>query len=364
MPAWLLVLSGVTFSILTIAGRDAVAAETVLIENALIQLVDEVEVPALEAGALVEILIREGDTVEPGQVIARLDNQPQKIQADRAKLELAVSRRELANQTASALAAKGVELARQAAIEQDLARKIAHQKAENPHQVEAADKQMEVARNELDRALQARKEFKGSISESEIDGRRLTFEHAELTARQTRFEQAIESLLAEAEDLIARTRTLTIEQARLQEEDAAAKQEVAALHVQLKENLVVAATEALSRREIRSPIGGTVVQVHRHLGEWIEPGESSVRIVRLDRLRVAGFVSDRYATRLTPGAKALVTVQTSDSRPSECEGTISFVSPEVDPVNREVRLWVDLENPENRFRPGMHGTLTIEITQP
>ncbi|WP_437223365.1 HlyD family secretion protein [Planctomicrobium sp. SH661] len=340
------------------------AGEKVVVENALIRLIDEVEVPAREAGALVEILGREGDSVTSGQLIARIDNQLQKLLSNRAEVELAIARRELENRAQLELAAKTVELEEQKGVEQELTSRIAHKKAENPLKVDAAQKQMDLAKNELDRGLAAQKEFKGSISASEIDGRRLTYEHADLNARQMRFEQEIEVLLAEAEDVSTRTQVLSVEQARLQVDDATAKQEVAALQVKLKENQLETAAEALERREIRSPIEGIVVRVERHMGEWIEPGEPCFRIVRLDRLRVEGFLSARYALKISPGAKVLVTVQIEGAQPVECEGTVTFISPEIDPVNHEVRIWVEIDNAQQKFRPGMHGSLTIDIPAP
>jgi len=341
------------------------AGDQVVVQNALLRVVDEVEVPAREAGALAEILVREGDVVTSGQLVARIDNQPQKLQSQRAKLELAIAHRELENQAPVALAAKAVELEQQAALEQDLTRRIALKKSENPFKVDAATKQRDVAKNELDRALQARKEFEASISASEIDGRQLTFEHADLNSRQARFEQEIEVLLAEAETLVSRTRALSIEQATLQLDDANAQHDVAALQVKLKENQVDTATEALERREIRSPIDGTVVHVTHHRGEWIEPGEPCLRIMNLNRLRVEGFLLAQYATRISPGAKVRVTIAVDESARGEsqvqCDGTVTFVSPEIDPVNNEVRIWVEIDNAKNRFRPGMHGSLTIDV---
>jgi len=335
------------------------ADEKVVVEDALIRLIDEVEVPAREAGALAEILVHEGESVTAGQIVVRLDDQPQKLQEQRARLELAVARRELDNQAPLALAAKAVELEQQAALEQKLKGRIADKQAKNPHKVDAATRQRDVAKNELDRAMQARKEFEGSVSESEIDGRRLTFEHADLNARQARFEQEIDTLKAEVEELVARTRELTVEQARLQMDDAQARHDVAGLQVQLKENLVDLAAAALERREIRSPIDGTVLHVRRHVGEWIEPGEPCLRIVRLDRFRVEGFLPARFALQLSLAAKAQVSVRVDDDKQVECEGIVTFISPEIDPVNNEVRIWVEIENVDHQFRPGMHGTLTI-----
>ena len=35
------------------------------------------------------------------------------------------------------------------------------------------------------------------------------------------------------------------------------------------------------------------------------------------------------------------------------------MSPEVDPVNNQVRVWAELENPDLRLKPGMSGTMVI-----
>ncbi|MGC3967799.1 MAG: hypothetical protein QM775_10635 [Pirellulales bacterium] len=43
-------------------------------------------------------------------------------------------------------------------------------------------------------------------------------------------------------------------------------------------------------------------------------------------------------------------------------GRLSFVSPEVDPVNGEVRLFVEMANPDQLLRPGLRGTLTIDLS--
>ncbi len=340
------------------APLSAQGDEKNVVSDVLIRTVDDVLVPAREAGAFIEIQVREGDAVTAGQVVARLDNELQKLQSRQAELELEVARRELKNTSPIALANKAVELARQAALEQSLAREIAHKQAENTFKQEAAIKQMGVARNELDRALAARKEFKESVSDSEIDGRRLTFEHADLSARQTRFEVEVNALLAKAEDLVSQTKAMSIEQAQLVVDDAAARRDVAGIQVKLKENQVEGSQEALHRREIRSPIDGIVVHVNRHIGEWIEPGEPCVRIIRLNRLRAEGFVSSENALRLSPGGKVTILVKLP-SQQLDITGTITFINPEIDPVNQQVRVWVEIENPDNLLRPGMQGQLVI-----
>ena len=50
-----------------------------------------------------------------------------------------------------------------------------------------------------------------------------------------------------------------------------------------------------------------VVQIKRHRGEWVQAGESVVRVLRLDRLRAEGFVP-QAARRVAVGRPVTVQV--------------------------------------------------------
>ena len=41
------------------------------------------------------------------------------------------------------------------------------------------------------------------------------------------------------------------------------------------------------------------------------------------------------------------------------DGTLKFISPEMDPVTRQVRVWAEIANPEGTLRAGQQGTLEI-----
>ncbi len=45
-------------------------------------------------------------------------------------------------------------------------------------------------------------------------------------------------------------------------------------------------------------------------------------------------------------------------------GHIVFVDPEIDPGNAQIRIWVEIENPELRLRPGMRAWLDLDQFQP
>ena len=41
------------------------------------------------------------------------------------------------------------------------------------------------------------------------------------------------------------------------------------------------------------------------------------------------------------------------------EGTIVFVSPEVDPISGQVRVWAEIDNRNGRLRPGQPAEMTV-----
>ncbi len=52
-----------------------------------------------------------------------------------------------------------------------------------------------------------------------------------------------------------------------------------------------------------------------------------------------------------------LTIQMGADSTVEREGQIVFISPEIDPVNKEVRFWVEFDNPKLDVLPGMRLSL-------
>jgi macrolide-specific efflux system membrane fusion protein len=103
-----------------------------------------------------------------------------------------------------------------------------------------------------------------------------------------------------------------------------------------------------------------VVQVQRHRGEWVKPGEVVVRILRLDRLRAEGFLrADQWSDDLQ-GCQGRVLVDLPKAPGAEFPAKVVFVDPEIDPVNSQVRVWAEVENRGLRLRPGMKARMALE----
>jgi multidrug efflux pump subunit AcrA (membrane-fusion protein) len=135
--------------------------------------------------------------------------------------------------------------------------------------------------------------------------------------------------------------------------------EIAGLTREIRENDLKTALDQLERRAVTAPLKGMIVELQKRRGEWVQPGETIARIVRIDRLRAEGFLAARHARLDLVGSKVRLKVVGSDADNAEYPGQIVFVSPEIDPLNSQVRIWADVENSELKLRPGMQATLTV-----
>lgn len=211
-----------------------------------------------------------------------------------------------------------------AKIEQEMARKS----TENDVKLRYSRKESEVARSEWNRARASVAKLPNSISRSEMD-------HLQLVS----------------------------EKADLQIEEAELELQLGTYTRQLRENDYQLAEEKVKRHAITSPLNGVVVQVNRRKGEWVKPGDPVLRILRLDRLRVEGFLKMEHLGAKLPGCRVTLKVQQPAAIDTPFTGKVVFLNPEIDPVNTQVRVWAEVDNVGLRLRPGMRGTLVIELNQ-
>lgn len=199
---------------------------------------------------------------------------------------------------------------------------LAQMRAASDVTVQVAQKTADVAAAELKRAEDAAQRFKKSVSDTELDQLRRAADRATLEVQQ-------------AKDDLAMTQ----------------------LSLRLKENDLEAARLAVDRRKIIAPFDGTVVMLNGWTGEWVEPGQVVFRVVTTSVVRVEGFVDARKIDAAWAGRT--VTVSPLDHPQSRFAGKLEFVSPEVDPVNGQVRVWAVVDNPEGLLRPGFRASMVI-----
>lgn len=119
----------------------------------------------------------------------------------------------------------------------------------------------------------------------------------------------------------------------------------------------------LAMREIRVAQGGVVVDVYKHAGEWVAPGEAVAKVVGLSRLLIEGYVdASRVGPHQVSGRPVLVTATLDNNRVETFTGRIVFVNPTVE-SHGKYRVWAEVQNRQDAanwlLRPGLIVSMSI-----
>ncbi|MEM9644446.1 MAG: HlyD family efflux transporter periplasmic adaptor subunit [Planctomycetota bacterium] len=276
-----------------------------VIPDAQTSLIQDTNIAAPIGGLVREVIVQEGVGVSPGMTLLRFDD-------DEAQAELTAARASL---------------------------DAALMESENDVDARYAERSLQVQQRELEQSQKANDSFAGAISGTELERLRLMVDQSSLAIEQARHDQRVAI--------------------------AKAKEKQAAVRL---------AMTRLSKFQVASPVRGDVAEVSVEPGEWVEQGQPLLRVISLDPIRVECFIDGmRYGKELvgTP-VRYFVDRSMSDSPGTESpslsegvtlQGKVAFVSSELHSVTGQARLWATLDNPEQRVRAGMRGTLTIEWGQ-
>ena len=270
---------------------SSLPAADIKIENALVKLIDQLDLPAREAGTLVQLDVQEGAKVPAGAPLVRIDDTEARFAEERAKVELQISSKKAASDVA----------------------------------IRAAERASQAAALELKRAEDARQRLRDVVTENEIEKLRLAADQAKLAIEKAQQEQA-----------------------------------VAELERNLKKVECDFAAANVARRQSAAPFPGVIVQVYKHVGDWAQPGDKLLRVVRLDRLRVEGFLDAAQTVPGLEGRPVTLLVDLPGRPGATFSGKLIFVSPEIDPFNKSARILAEIENPHLQLQPGLRGTIVIK----
>lgn len=159
---------------------------------------------------------------------------------------------------------------------------------------------------------------------------------------------------------------LTVKRDQIGCEKARHDQKLASMTADVKQMVVEAAKEAVSRRWLFAPFDGVVAETFRNPNEWAEPGEPLLRLVRMDRVYVDGLIHvNAFDPSQLVGKPVTVTVVMGGDRPVEFVGSIATVNPVVE--NNAYRIRAEVENRQVSqywlLRPGMDASMTIHVEQ-
>ena len=206
---------------------------------------------------------------------------------------------------------------------------IATEEAATTVELEYMKRSISVAKAELSRALGSNQRLPGAVPQSEIEQLALLAERAVAEKDKTSFEMSI------------RTRQAAIREVEVQ-----------------------IGKQQLVDHKIDSPLTGKVVELYKREGEWVDASQPVARIVQLNKLKSEIKVPASIALNKLEGTKAVFTPKLKSLDGQTFEGEVIFVSPEANPVNSTIRVWVEIQNTDLQLVPGLLGTIELVLEKP
>ena len=262
----------------------------IIVDPALIKVIEEVEVPALQEGPVHEILVKEGQLASVGDSLVQIDDQKAVFKKNQAELE----------------------------------HRISVKKASDESSIRRAEVEVRVTSSSLQRAMESRKRFPDTPSQAEVD--------------------EIELRVANAKQNL---------------QEAITNRQLAELARDLAANNLANSVFEVDRHRIKAPIQGAVIEMIARRGEWVRPGQPLLRIMRIDRLRVEGFLKRDLVRPGLVDSPVIVVLEGKDREQDGVVGRIVFVSPEVDSADRTQRIVAEIDNSKMQLAPGLRARIII-----
>jgi HlyD family secretion protein len=330
-------------------------------------------------GRLVERSVNEGDTVQKGMVIARLDRDQLLRQRDTAEAALQTAQATLA-ESESALNWQRETMAadlqlRNADLSAAESQLLQLKNGARPQEIQqsqaavaAAQTQYDQAKKDWDRAQMLYKD--DDISTSQFDQFRTRYESTQANLKQAK-EQA---------DLVqVGPRSETIESAAAQVERARASLKVGeanAIETKRREQDILARRGDIERARAQialidsqladtiatCPINGVVLVKAADVGEVLAPGTSVVTVGDIEHPWLRAYIREQDLGRVKLGERARVT---TDSFPGKVyDGRVSYISSEAEFTPKQIqtaeervklvyRIKIEVDNPRHELKSNM-----------
>lgn len=267
------------------------------------------------SGALAELHAQEADSVVAGQLLAKLNDEDQRLALASFEAARVVAERELQRLQAG-----------------ERKEEVDRLKA----QLDAAEAEEQLADLEVDR----RRDLAAlsDVSKAEMDRVLATARAA--TARR----EAVAQQLAQAE-AGTRVEDLAIATARLAQASAASAR----------------ATRELEKTSLHAPWDGVVVTRRRSVGDYVTPGDVLFEVADMTNLEIDVEVPSAYGLRL--GEQPDVVVRVDEAPDWTLATQLDAAVPTADRVSRNFRgiVRLDAGQAEGKLRPGMFARLELML---
>lgn len=118
----------------------------------------------------------------------------------------------------------------------------------------------------------------------------------------------------------------------------------------------------LSYSEIRSPINGVITDRPLYPGEMAAAGAPLLTVMDISSVIAKAHIPQDHAAALKVGDTGTMTVPGMDE---PIKGTVTVVSPALDPNSTTVEVWFEARNPKHELKPGtsVHLSLTAQTVK-
>ncbi|HEY6307433.1 MAG TPA: HlyD family efflux transporter periplasmic adaptor subunit [Candidatus Angelobacter sp.] len=299
---------------------------------------DTVDVSSKRDGKIVEILVREGDSVEAGQPLARIYSPQDEAQVDAQKANV---------------------------VENE--RKLEEAESAGPARVALAEANLAASQAEYVR-------WQAELKQAEVDAKRYPpLVETGAAAAQTADQQLTKLKVAQASTDAAHKQVLaaqaSLDQAKAQlQQIPTAKANVASSQAQLKRFRA-----NVSDLTITAPIAGTILTRSAEPGRVVAAGQTILTMVDLSKLYLRGFIPEGNIGKVKVGQQAQVYL---DSNPKEAiQAEVIRIDPQVmftpentyfkdDRVKQVMGVKLGLKGAVGLAKPGMPADGQIQIGNP
>lgn len=129
--------------------------------------------------------------------------------------------------------------------------------------------------------------------------------------------------------------------------------------VRAEQAAVGVARRAVEDSSVSAPFAGTVARRSVELGEFVQTGKSLFELVALDKLEATFSLTELDTERVRLGQRVAISVGAFPNR--RFEGTVTFISPTVDPATRTLRIKAEVDNPQGALRPGLFARVNLGV---
>ena len=152
---------------------------------------------------------------------------------------------------------------------------------------------------------------------------------------------------------------LELEQIEAQMESAQADVELAEAQVEQAESTLQEQKDQLAKTVVRSPITGTVGQRNAEVGMQVSSSTRVYTVGDLGNLRIEVILTENMLNDIEVGQTAKIYAGSNEDNVSVITAELARISPFLNTVTRSTEAEIDVQNQQNKLRPGMFVAVDI-----